>query len=299
MPVRGLRGAIDVSQDQAEEVLAATQELLEAILLANPALNPADVASVLFTVTEDLQSVYPAQAARLMGWRNVPLMCAREIPVPGKLPRCIRDSAPLEHRPGAGAGSARVSAAAPKTCAPIGSKQSRPESRRRKPLKIKRSVGCLRNATELTPKDPRRDGLVQWLFLNKKLNQWKSTRATAEVLYSLVHYLKAEGALGGRETMKVIVGGRETAFTFEPDKYTGKKNQVVIPGPQVDPRRPRRSPSRRGARASPSPPPPGTSRPRSSPRKTAATSSTSRGGTSSARTPGRNGCSSPSPTAPR
>ena len=90
MPVRGLRGAIDVSQDQAEEVLAATQELLEAILLANPALKPADLASVLFTVTDDLQSVYPAQAARQMGWRDVPLMCAREIPVPGGLPRCIR-----------------------------------------------------------------------------------------------------------------------------------------------------------------------------------------------------------------
>jgi uncharacterized protein YfaS (alpha-2-macroglobulin family) len=95
---------------------------------------------------------------------------------------------------------------------------------------------ALRTLTELSPKDARRDGLVQWLFLNKKLNQWKSTRATAEVLYSLVHYLKAEGALGGRETMKVTVGGRETAFTFEPDRYTGKKNQVVIPGPQVDPK---------------------------------------------------------------
>jgi uncharacterized protein YfaS (alpha-2-macroglobulin family) len=95
---------------------------------------------------------------------------------------------------------------------------------------------ALRTLTELTPKDPRRDGLVQWLFLNKKLNQWKSTRATAEVLYSLVHYLKAEGALGARETMKVAVGGRETTFTFEPDRYTGKKNQVVVPGPQVDPK---------------------------------------------------------------
>jgi uncharacterized protein YfaS (alpha-2-macroglobulin family) len=95
---------------------------------------------------------------------------------------------------------------------------------------------ALRTLTELSPKDVRRDGLVQWLFLNKKLNQWKSTRATAEVLYSLVHYLKAEGALGTRETMKVTAGGRETAFTFEPDRYTGKKNQVVIPGPQVDPK---------------------------------------------------------------
>jgi chorismate mutase len=41
-------------------------------------------------VTEDLVSVYPAQAARQMGWSQVPMMCAREIPVPGSLPRCIR-----------------------------------------------------------------------------------------------------------------------------------------------------------------------------------------------------------------
>jgi chorismate mutase len=90
MPVRGIRGAIDVINDQPEAVLAAARELLEAILLANPALKPADLASVLFTVTDDLQSVYPAQAARQMGWGNVPLMCAREIPVPGGLPRCVR-----------------------------------------------------------------------------------------------------------------------------------------------------------------------------------------------------------------
>lgn len=90
MPVRGIRGAIDVINDQPEEVLAATHELLEAILLANPALKPVDLASVLFTVTEDLQSVYPAQAARLLGWGEVPLMCAREIPVPGGLSHCVR-----------------------------------------------------------------------------------------------------------------------------------------------------------------------------------------------------------------
>ena len=90
MPVRGIRGAIDVISDQPEEILTATRELLEAILLANPALKPADVASVLFTVTEDLQSVYPAQAARQMGWKEVPLMCGCEIPVPGSLPRCVR-----------------------------------------------------------------------------------------------------------------------------------------------------------------------------------------------------------------
>jgi chorismate mutase len=90
MPVRGIRGAIDVVNDSPEAVLAAARELLEAILLANPALKPADLASVLFTVTDDLQSVYPAQAARYLGWGNVPLMCAREIQVPGGLPRCVR-----------------------------------------------------------------------------------------------------------------------------------------------------------------------------------------------------------------
>jgi chorismate mutase len=90
MPVRGIRGAIDVVDDRPEAVLEAARELLEAILLANPALKPADLASVLFTVTEDLQSVYPAQAARQLGWGDVPLMCALEIPVPGGLPRCVR-----------------------------------------------------------------------------------------------------------------------------------------------------------------------------------------------------------------
>jgi chorismate mutase len=90
MPVRGIRGATVVSQDQAEPILVATRELLAAIQLNNPTLNTADIASVIFTVTDDLQSVYPAKAARQMGWDMVPLMCAREIPVPGSLARCIR-----------------------------------------------------------------------------------------------------------------------------------------------------------------------------------------------------------------
>jgi uncharacterized protein YfaS (alpha-2-macroglobulin family) len=94
---------------------------------------------------------------------------------------------------------------------------------------------ALRTLTELKPKDPRRDGLVQWLLLDKKLNHWKSTRATAEALYALVKYLEQEGALGVREDAKVTVGEKTVEFVFEPDKYTGKKNQVVIPGPEVDP----------------------------------------------------------------
>ncbi|MBN1207725.1 MAG: hypothetical protein JXB05_22865 [Myxococcaceae bacterium] len=94
---------------------------------------------------------------------------------------------------------------------------------------------ALRTLTELKPKDPRRDGLVQWLLLDKKLSHWKSTKATAEALYALVKYLEQEGALGIREDARVTVGSKTVEFVFEPDQYTGKKNQVVIPGPEVDP----------------------------------------------------------------
>src|SRR5262249_13181028 len=76
----------------------------------------------------------------------------------------------------------------------------------------------------------RRDGMVLWLLLNKKLNQWKSTRATAEVIYALVHYLRREKALGVREQVTVSAAGKTTEFDFAPDVYTGKKNQIVIPG---------------------------------------------------------------------
>jgi chorismate mutase len=90
MTIRGIRGAINVQGDTAEEVLGATRELLSAILSANPGLESGDIASVFYTVTEDLSSVHPALAARQMGWCLVPMLCAREIPVPGSLPRCIR-----------------------------------------------------------------------------------------------------------------------------------------------------------------------------------------------------------------
>ncbi|MFB3906168.1 MAG: alpha-2-macroglobulin [Acidobacteriota bacterium] len=93
---------------------------------------------------------------------------------------------------------------------------------------------ALRTILELTPADERKDGLVHWLFLNKKLNHWKSTRATAEVIYSLAHYLKAEGTLGNREEATVTIGPRQTRLVFEPDRYTGKKNQIVVPGDEVD-----------------------------------------------------------------
>ena len=90
MPIRGIRGATTVTADEVELILQATRELLEEILAENEGMRPEDVASALFTVTDDLVSTFPAQAARQMGWGLVPMMCAREIPVPGSLPRVIR-----------------------------------------------------------------------------------------------------------------------------------------------------------------------------------------------------------------
>ena len=90
MAIRGIRGATTVTADEPDLILQATRELLEEILAANEGMQPEDVASALFTVTDDLVSTFPAQAARQMGWGLVPMMCAREIPVPGSLRRVIR-----------------------------------------------------------------------------------------------------------------------------------------------------------------------------------------------------------------
>lgn len=90
MTVRGIRGATVAQTNQSEAIGSATQELLLAILQANPTLKTEDLASVFFTVTEDLTATYPALAARHLGWQQVPLFCGREIPVPDGLPRCIR-----------------------------------------------------------------------------------------------------------------------------------------------------------------------------------------------------------------
>ena len=90
MSIRGIRGAITVTADEPDLILQATRELLEEILAANDGMRPEDVASALFTVTDDLFSTFPAQAARQMGWGLVPMICAREIPVPSSLPRVIR-----------------------------------------------------------------------------------------------------------------------------------------------------------------------------------------------------------------
>lgn len=90
MPIRGIRGATTVPADDPDLILAATRELLEEILSENPTMRPEDIASAFFTVTDDLAATFPAQAARQMGWDLVPMLCAREIPVPNSLPRVIR-----------------------------------------------------------------------------------------------------------------------------------------------------------------------------------------------------------------
>ncbi len=89
MPCRGIRGAICVDINDAGAIIAATRELLERIVAANH-VDPDDVAAVIFTATPDLDTAYPARAARDMGWVSVPLICMQEMAVTGGLPRCIR-----------------------------------------------------------------------------------------------------------------------------------------------------------------------------------------------------------------
>lgn len=89
MPCRGVRGATTVETNSAAEILGATRQLLARMVEAND-IQIADVASAFFTATPDLTAVFPAQAARDLGWRQVPLLDAQEIMVPGSLPRCVR-----------------------------------------------------------------------------------------------------------------------------------------------------------------------------------------------------------------
>jgi chorismate mutase len=90
MPVRGVRGATTVPRNDADAIYAATLELLNTIVRLN-GMRPEDIGYVWFTVTDDLNAAFPADAARVgMGWTEVPLICGREIPVPGSLGRCVR-----------------------------------------------------------------------------------------------------------------------------------------------------------------------------------------------------------------
>ena len=87
--VRGIRGAITVERNESQQILEATQELLEKIVQENR-LAIEDICSAFFTVTQDLDAEFPAKAARALGWTSVPLMCTSEVNVAGALPKCIR-----------------------------------------------------------------------------------------------------------------------------------------------------------------------------------------------------------------
>jgi len=89
MYCRGIRGATTVDYNDREEILIATTELLRLMVLENNVFVE-DIACASFTLTDDLDAVFPAQAARQIGWIEVPLICMREIPVPKSLGKCIR-----------------------------------------------------------------------------------------------------------------------------------------------------------------------------------------------------------------
>jgi chorismate mutase len=97
-----VRGATQVEVNEAETIVAATEELMKELISRN-GLVPEAMVSCLFTTTEDLDAEFPAVAARKVGLDQVPLLCCREIPVPGSMPRVIRVMAhyyaPEDHSP--------------------------------------------------------------------------------------------------------------------------------------------------------------------------------------------------------
>ena len=88
--VRGIRGAITVPQDTPAAIHQATQELLEQILEQNQILDFSELAAIIFTLTPDLSSAFPAEAARALGMLQVPLISSSEIGVPGSLTKVLR-----------------------------------------------------------------------------------------------------------------------------------------------------------------------------------------------------------------
>jgi chorismate mutase len=97
-----VRGAVQAEANEAGAILGATEELMRELIERN-GLEPEAMVSCLFTTTNDLDAEFPAVAARDLGLTMVPLMCCREIPVPGSMPRVIRVMlhfyAPEEHVP--------------------------------------------------------------------------------------------------------------------------------------------------------------------------------------------------------
>lgn len=95
MAVRAVRGAIQIDRDERDLIIQGTREMIVALLARNE-LTADDVISAVFTATPDLTAEFPAYAARLLGFTDVPLLCATEIAVPGALPRVLRVLAHVE-----------------------------------------------------------------------------------------------------------------------------------------------------------------------------------------------------------
>ena len=95
MAVRAVRGATQVGANTRAEILAGSSELITEVLLRN-ALSQEALISVVFTATPDLTAEFPAYAARLLGYTDVPLLCSTEIDVPGAMPRVLRLLAHVE-----------------------------------------------------------------------------------------------------------------------------------------------------------------------------------------------------------
>ncbi len=89
MRLFALRGANSVERNDADAILSATDELMRELMHRN-ALGAEAMVSCIFTLTDDLDAEFPAVAARRLGLGHVPLLCAREVPVPGSMPRVIR-----------------------------------------------------------------------------------------------------------------------------------------------------------------------------------------------------------------
>lgn len=86
---RGIRGATTAAANTAEDILEATEELVRVLIHLND-LDPADIASAIFTTTPDLTAWFPALAARNFGWTEVPMICTHEMAVPGSLQKAVR-----------------------------------------------------------------------------------------------------------------------------------------------------------------------------------------------------------------
>ncbi len=87
---KGIRGAITVDENSSEAIGSATIKLLKEMMKRNN-IEIESISHVIFTLTKDLNMDFPAKYARInLKWKDVPMMCFNELPVPGSLPKCLR-----------------------------------------------------------------------------------------------------------------------------------------------------------------------------------------------------------------